>query len=161
VLKVNQAALNCWAMPRRPMALTNTQGRKNPERHSRRRRHAEGRCTRTRPRCCHAHWQAGAQLRCAPPMRDSEGRLLGTVTRRRRDQPAGPTLQDPVHRVASRKLRDPLLSCGADCMPGPGIGGELNSLQTELVAQPAARREARRPDGDLIEVAELDTENAN
>jgi signal transduction histidine kinase len=95
------------------------------------------------------------------PMRDSEGRLLGTVT----------TLEDVTSlqdtdrfktqfiSVASRKLRDPLLQLRRGLYAlGQGFGGELNSLQTELVA--SASSETEKLDdlmADLIEVAELDT----
>ena len=95
------------------------------------------------------------------PMRDSEGRLLGTVT----------TLEDVTSlqdtdrfktqfiSVASRKLRDPLLNLRRGLYAlGQGFGGELRPLQTELVA--AASNESEKLDelmGDLIEVAELDT----
>ncbi len=95
------------------------------------------------------------------PMRDSEGRLLGTVT----------TLEDVTSlqdtdrfktqfiAVASRKLRDPLtqLRRGLYAL-GQGFGGELRPLQAELVE--AASQEAKKLDdlmADLIEVAELDT----
>jgi len=94
------------------------------------------------------------------PMRDSEGRLLGTVT----------TLEDvtslqDIDRfktqfigVASRKLRDPLLQLRRGIYAlGQGFGGELRPLQMELVA--AAGSEAEKLEdlmGDLIEVAELD-----
>jgi signal transduction histidine kinase len=97
------------------------------------------------------------------PMRDSEGRLLGTVT----------TLEDVTSlqdtdrfktqfiTVASRKLRDPLLQLRRGLYAlGQGFGGELRPLQTELVA--AASHESEKLDdlmGDLIEVAELDTGN--
>jgi signal transduction histidine kinase len=95
------------------------------------------------------------------PMRDSEGRLLGTVT----------TLEDVTSlqdtdrfktqfiSVASRKLRDPLLSLRRGLYAlGQGFGGELQPLQAELVV--AASNESEKLDelmGDLIEVAELDT----
>jgi len=95
------------------------------------------------------------------PMRDSEGRLLGTVT----------TLEDVTSlqdtdrfktqfiTVASRKLRDPLLLLRRGLYAlGQGFGGELLPLQTELVA--AASNESEKLDelmSDLIEVAELDT----
>jgi signal transduction histidine kinase len=95
------------------------------------------------------------------PMRDSEGRLLGTVT----------TLEDVTSlqdtdrfktqfiTVASRKLRDPLLQLRRGLYAlGQGFGGELQPLQAELVA--AASKESEKLDdlmGDLIEVAELDT----
>ncbi|HEY1902110.1 MAG TPA: ATP-binding protein [Terracidiphilus sp.] len=95
------------------------------------------------------------------PMRDSEGRLLGTVT----------TLEDVTSlqdtdrfktqflTVASRKLRDPLLQLRRGLYAlSQGFGGELEPLQTELVA--AAGKESEKLDelmADLIEVAELDT----
>jgi len=95
------------------------------------------------------------------PMRDSEGRLLGTVT----------TLEDVTSlqdtdrfktqfiSVASRKLRDPLLQLRRGLYAlSQGFGGELRPLQIELVA--AASHESEKLDdlmGDLIEVAELDT----
>jgi two-component system, NtrC family, sensor histidine kinase KinB len=95
------------------------------------------------------------------PMRDSEGRLLGTVT----------TLEDVTSlqdtdrfktrfiTVASRKLRDPLLRLRRGLYAlTQGFGGELLPLQTELAG--AASYEAEKLDdlmGDLIEVAELDT----
>jgi signal transduction histidine kinase len=95
------------------------------------------------------------------PMRDSEGHLLGAVT----------TLEDvtslkEVDRfktqfiaVASRKLRDPLLQLRRGLYAlAQGFTGEMNSLQTELVA--TASKEAENLDdlmADLIEVAELDT----
>jgi len=94
------------------------------------------------------------------PMRDSEGRLLGTVT----------TLEDvtslqEVDRfktqflaVASRKLRDPLLQLRRGLYAlMQGFAGELTSLQAELVT--AASQESQKLDdlmGDLIEVAEID-----
>jgi signal transduction histidine kinase len=95
------------------------------------------------------------------PMRDSGGRLLGTVT----------TLEDVTVlqdtdrfktqfiAVASRKLRDPLtqLRRGLYAL-AQGFGGELQPLQSELVAE--AGQEAEKLDdlmADLIEVAELDT----
>ncbi|HXR40292.1 MAG TPA: ATP-binding protein [Terracidiphilus sp.] len=94
------------------------------------------------------------------PMRDSEGRLLGTVT----------TLEDVTSlqdtdrfktqflNVASRKLRDPLLQLRRGLYAlSHGFGGELQPLQAELVA--AAGKESEKLDelmGDLIEVAELD-----
>ena len=78
------------------------------------------------------------------PMRDSEGRLLGTVT----------TLEDVTSlqdtdrfktqfiSVASRKLRDPLLQLRRGLYAlGQGFGGELLPLQAELVA--AASNESR------------------
>jgi signal transduction histidine kinase len=94
------------------------------------------------------------------PMRDSEGRLLGTVT----------TLEDVTSlqdtdrfktqflNVASRKLRDPLLQLRRGLYAlSQGFGGELQPLQTELVT--AASNESEKLDelmADLIEVAELD-----
>jgi two-component system, NtrC family, sensor histidine kinase KinB len=95
------------------------------------------------------------------PMRDSEGRLLGTVT----------TLEDVTSlqdtdrfktqfiAVASRKLRDPLLQLRRGLYAlAQGFSGELNPLQTDLVD--SAGKEAQQLDdlmSDLIEVAELDT----
>jgi NtrC-family two-component system sensor histidine kinase KinB len=95
------------------------------------------------------------------PMRDSEGRLLGTVT----------TLEDVTSlqdtdrfktqflTVASRKLRDPLLQLRRGLYAlTMGFAGELRPLQTELVT--AAGDEAQKLDNlmaDLIEVAELDS----
>ena len=95
------------------------------------------------------------------PMRDSEGRLLGTVT----------TLEDVTFlqntdrfktqfiSVASRKLRDPLLQLRRGLYAlGKGFAGELTSLQAELVA--AASDDSQKLDdlmADLIEVAEIDT----
>jgi signal transduction histidine kinase len=95
------------------------------------------------------------------PMRDSEGRLLGTVT----------TLEDVTSlqdtdrfktrflNVASRKLRDPLLQLRRGLYAlSQGFAGELQPLQTELVA--SASKESEKLDelmADLIEVAELDT----
>src|SRR5580658_2018884 len=94
------------------------------------------------------------------PMRDSEGRLLGTVT----------TLEDVTSlqdidrfktqfiTVASRKLRDPLLQLRRGLYAlSQGFGGELQPLQTELVS--AASKESEKLDelmADLIEVAEMD-----
>ncbi|HUB52695.1 MAG TPA: ATP-binding protein [Terracidiphilus sp.] len=95
------------------------------------------------------------------PMRDSDGRLLGTVT----------TLEDvtslqDIDRfkthfigVASRKLRDPLLELRRGLYAlGQGFSGELRPLQAELVA--TATSDAEKLNdlmSDLIEVAELDT----
>jgi signal transduction histidine kinase len=95
------------------------------------------------------------------PMRDSEGRLLGTVT----------TLEDVTSlqdtdrfktqfiSVASRKLRNPLLQLRRGLYAlTQGFGGELLPLQAELAAK--AGSEAEKLDelmGDLIEVAELDS----
>ena len=95
------------------------------------------------------------------PMRDSDGRLLGTVT----------TLEDVTSlqdtdrfktqfiTVASRKLRDPLLQLRRGLYAlSQGFGGELRPLQSELVA--AASTESEKLNdlmADLIEVAELDT----
>jgi two-component system, NtrC family, sensor histidine kinase KinB len=95
------------------------------------------------------------------PMRDSEGRLLGTVT----------TLEDVTSlkdidrfktqfiTVASRKLRDPLLQLRRGLYAlSQGFSGEMTALQTELVA--TTSKEAENLDdlmADLIEVAELDT----
>lgn len=95
------------------------------------------------------------------PMRDSEGRLLGTVT----------TLEDVTSlqdtdrfktqfiAVASRKLRDPLLQLRRGLYAlGQGFGGDLLPLQVELVAE--AGTEAEKLNdlmSDLIDVAELDS----
>jgi signal transduction histidine kinase len=95
------------------------------------------------------------------PMRDSEGRLLGTVT----------TLEDVTSlqdtdrfktqfiAVASRKLRDPLLQLRRGLYAlSQGFGGPLEPLQSELVL--AASNESEKLNDlmtDLIEVAELDT----
>ncbi len=94
------------------------------------------------------------------PMRDSDGRLLGTVT----TLEDVTTLQDTDRfktqfiSVASRKLRDPLLQLRRGLYAlGQGFGGELLPLQTELVV--AASGESEKLDdlmSDLIEVAELD-----
>ncbi|MGD0482448.1 MAG: ATP-binding protein [Terracidiphilus sp.] len=95
------------------------------------------------------------------PMRDSEGRLLGTVT----------TLEDVTSlqdtdrfktqfiSVASRKLRDPLLQLRRGLYAlAQGFSGEMTPLQTELVAD--ASKDAENLDdlmSDLIDVAEIDT----
>jgi len=95
------------------------------------------------------------------PMRDSDGRLLGTVT----------TLEDVTSlqdldrfktqfiTVASRKLRDPLLQLRRGLYAlNQGFGGPLEPLQAELSI--SASNEADKLNeimGDLIEVAELDT----
>jgi len=95
------------------------------------------------------------------PMRDSEGRLLGTVT----------TLEDVTVlqdtdrfktqfiSVASKKLRDPLLQLRRGLYAlQQGFGGELEPLQAELVVE--ASNESEKLNelmADLIEVAELDT----
>jgi PAS domain S-box-containing protein len=95
------------------------------------------------------------------PMRDSEGRLLGTVT----------TLEDVTSlqdtdrfktqfiSVASKKLRDPLLQLRRGLYAlGQGFSGELRPLQAELVS--TATSDAEKLNDlmtDLIEVAELDT----
>lgn len=95
------------------------------------------------------------------PMRDSEGRLLGTVT----------TLEDVTVlqdtdrfktqfiSVASKKLRDPLLQLRRGLYAlQHGFGGELQPLQTELVIE--AGNESEKLNelmSDLIEVAELDS----
>jgi signal transduction histidine kinase len=95
------------------------------------------------------------------PMRDSEGRLLGTVT----TLEDVTTLQDTDRfktqfiSVASKKLRDPLLQLRRGLYAlQHGFGGELLPLQSELVVE--AGNEAEKLDdimGDLIEVAELDS----
>lgn len=95
------------------------------------------------------------------PMRDSEGRLLGTVT----------TLEDVTSlqdidrfktqfiTVASRKLRDPLLQLRRSLYAlTQGFGGELAPLQSELAVNASSdAEELNEIMGDLIEVAELDT----
>ena len=95
------------------------------------------------------------------PMRDSEGRLLGTVT----TLEDVTTLQDTDRfktqfiAVASRKLRNPLLQLRRGLYAlSQGFGGELLPLQAELVA--TAVNESEELDdlmSDLIEVAELDS----
>lgn len=95
------------------------------------------------------------------PMRDSEGRLLGTVT----TLEDVTTLQDTDRfktqfiSVASKKLRDPLLQLRRGLYAlGHGFGGELLQLQSELVEEASTEAE-KLSDlmADLIEVAELDT----
>jgi PAS domain S-box-containing protein len=95
------------------------------------------------------------------PMRDSDGRLLGTVT----TLEDVTTLQDTDRfktqfiAVASRKLRDPLLQLRRGLYAlGQGYGGTLMPLQAELVAS-ASNESEKLNDlmADLIEVAELDT----
>ncbi len=95
------------------------------------------------------------------PMRDSEGRLLGTVT----------TLEDVTSlqdtdrfksqfiSIASRKLRDPLLQLRRGLYAlQHGFGGELLPLQTELVQEASSESEKLNDlMADLIEVAELDS----
>ncbi|MDE3187515.1 MAG: PAS domain-containing protein [Acidobacteriota bacterium] len=95
------------------------------------------------------------------PMRDSEGRLLGTVT----TLEDVTTLQDTDRfktqfiTVASRKLRDPLLQLRRGLYAlAQGFGGPLQPLQADLVA--AASSESEKLNdlmADLIEVAEIDT----
>ncbi len=96
------------------------------------------------------------------PMRDSEGRLLGTVT----TLEDVTTLQDTDRfktqfiSVASKKLRDPLLQLRRGLYAlHHGFGGELLPLQSELIVT-GAGNEAEVLDeimADLIEVAELDS----
>ena len=95
------------------------------------------------------------------PMRDSEGRLLGTVT----------TLEDVTVlqdtdrfktqfiSVASRKLRDPLLRLRRGLYAlSQGFGGVLSPLQADLVSSVSSESEELDDlMSDLIEVAELDT----
>ena len=95
------------------------------------------------------------------PMRDSEGRLLGTVT----TLEDVTTLQDTDRfktqfiSVASKKLRDPLLQLRRGIYAlQHGFGGELLPLQSDLVVE--AGNEAEKLSdlmADLIEVAEIDT----
>jgi two-component system, NtrC family, sensor histidine kinase KinB len=95
------------------------------------------------------------------PMRDSEGRLLGAVTTLEDVTSLQDTDRFKTHfiAVASRKLRDPLLQLRRGLYAlAQGFSGEMNPLQTELVAQ--ASKEAETLDdlmADLIGVAELDT----
>jgi two-component system, NtrC family, sensor histidine kinase KinB len=95
------------------------------------------------------------------PMRDSEGRLLGTVT----TLEDVTTLQDTDRfktqfiSVAGKKLRDPLLQLRRGLYAlQHGFGGDLLPLQTELV-QEASNESEKLNDlmADLIEVAELDS----
>jgi NtrC-family two-component system sensor histidine kinase KinB len=95
------------------------------------------------------------------PMRDSEGRLLGTVT----TLEDVTTLQDTDRfktqfiSVASKKLRDPLLQLRRGLYAlQHGFGGELLPLQCELITE-ATNESEKLNDlmSDLIEVAELDT----
>ena len=95
------------------------------------------------------------------PMRDSEGRLLGTVT----TLEDVTTLQDTDRfktqfiSVASKKLRNPLLQLRRGLYAlQHGFGGELQPLQTELVVE-ASNESEKLNDlmADLIEVAELDS----
>jgi NtrC-family two-component system sensor histidine kinase KinB len=94
------------------------------------------------------------------PMRDSDGRLLGTVT----TLEDVTTLQDTDRfksqfiSIASKKLRDPLLQLRRGLYAlGHGFSGELLPLQSELVAS-ASNESEKLNDlmSDLIEVAELD-----
>ena len=95
------------------------------------------------------------------PMRDSDGRLLGTVT----TLEDVTTIQDTDRfktqfiAVASRKLRGPLLELRRGLYAlGQGFSGELRPLQAELVT--SASQEAEKLNdlmSDLIEVAELDS----
>ena len=95
------------------------------------------------------------------PMRDSEGRLLGTVT----TLEDVTTLQDTDRfktqfiSIASRKLRDPLLQLRRGLYAlQHGFGGELLPLQTELVQEASSESEKLNDlMADLIEVAELDS----
>ena len=95
------------------------------------------------------------------PMRDSDGRLLGTVT----TLEDVTTLQDTDRfktqfiSVASKKLRDPLLQLRRGLYAlQHGFGGELMPLQCELITE-ATNESEKLNDlmSDLIEVAELDT----
>lgn len=95
------------------------------------------------------------------PMRDSEGRLLGTVT----TLEDVTTLQDTDRfktqfiSVASRKLRGPLLQLRRGLYAlMQGYGGPLTSLQSDLVSEAGGQSEKLNDlMADLIEVAELDT----
>src|SRR6185503_13404673 len=95
------------------------------------------------------------------PMRDSEGRLLGTVT----TLEDVTTLQDTDRfktqfiSVASKKLREPLLQLRRGLYAlQHGFAGELLPLQTELVVE-AGNESEKLNDlmSDLIEVSELDS----
>ena len=95
------------------------------------------------------------------PMRDSDGRLLGTVT----TLEDVTTLQDTDRfktqfiSIASKKLRDPLLQLRRGLYAlSQGFGGDLLPLQSELVTS-ASNESEKLNDlmSDLIEVAELDT----
>ena len=90
------------------------------------------------------------------PMRDSEGRLLGTVT----------TLEDVTSlqdtdrfktqfmTVASRKLRDPCCNCGAGVCAGPGIQRRDDAPADRAGGRrQQGRREPERLDEPLIDVA--------
>jgi len=95
------------------------------------------------------------------PMRDTDGRLLGTVT----------TLEDVTSlqdtdrfktqfiTVASQKLRGPLLQLRRGLYAlAQGFGGPLQPLQADLVANVGSDSEKLNDlMSDLIEVAELDT----
>ena len=95
------------------------------------------------------------------PMRDAEGRLLGTVT----TLEDVTTLQDTDRfktqfiSVASKKLRNPLLQLRRGLYAlQQNFAGELEPLQSDLVVE--ASNEAEKLDdimADLIEVAELDS----
>lgn len=95
------------------------------------------------------------------PMRDSEGRLLGTVT----TLEDVTTLQDSDRfktqfiSVASKKLRNPLLQLRRGLYAlQHNFAGEMLPLQTDLVVE--ASNEAEKLDdimADLIEVSELDS----
>jgi PAS domain S-box-containing protein len=95
------------------------------------------------------------------PMRDSDGRLLGTVT----TLEDVTTLQDTDRfktqfiAVASRKLRNPLLQLRRGIYAlSQGFGGELRPLQADLVAGAGAEAEKLNDlMTDLIEVAELES----
>ena len=94
------------------------------------------------------------------PMRDSDGRLLGTVT----TLEDVTTLQDTDRfksqfiSIASKKLRDPLLQLRRGLYAlAHGFSGELLPLQSELVASASSESEKLNDlMSDLIEVAELD-----
>ncbi len=133
LLKVNQAAAEILgeAATDRMALDQHPRRRQNPERHPRRHLDAEaGRRAKARRPCCpcaSATSQRSYRLRTMP-MRDSEGRLLGTVT----TLEDVTTLQDTDRfktqfiAVASRKLRDPLLQLRRGLYAlGQGFGGEL------------------------------------
>jgi signal transduction histidine kinase len=95
------------------------------------------------------------------PMRDSEGRLLGTVT----TLEDVTTLQDTDRfktqfiSVASKKLRTPLLQLRRGLYAlQHAFAGELLPLQSELVVEASSEAEKLNDImSDLIEVAELDS----
>jgi NtrC-family two-component system sensor histidine kinase KinB len=94
------------------------------------------------------------------PMRDSDGRLLGTVT----TLEDVTTIQDTDRfksqfiSVASQKLREPLLQLRRGLYALiQGYGGTLTTLQTDLITEASSQAEKLNDlMTDLIEVAEID-----